>query len=81
MKKNIETIRKIDEIGRIVIPNEIRNKLGIREKDPLEIYVEKDSIILKKYQDKCMLCGKKEDLIEFKNKIICKSCINEINKK
>lgn len=79
MNKKIIKTRKFDELGRLVIPIEIRNKFGIEEKDPLEIYIEKDSIVLKKYQETCMFCEGKEELIKFKDKIICKSCINNIN--
>lgn len=68
-------VRKTDELGRIVIPIEVRRELGIGVKDPLEIYVHKDEIVLKKYQHQCVLCGSGEDLIEYKNKKICKQCI------
>ena len=72
-------IRKVDELGRIVIPIEIRNQFSIVEKDPIQIYVENDSIILKKYEANCIFCGNSEDLIEYKNKLICFNCSNSIS--
>lgn len=76
---NTGIIRRIDELGRIVIPIEIRNNFDIKEKDPIEIYVDNDSIVLKKYEPSCFFCGESENIIEFKNKIICKKCIKAIN--
>lgn len=73
--KNTGIIRRADELGRIVIPMEIRNRFNIKEKDPMEIYVDSDSIILKKYEPNCLFCGETKDLVEFNNKIICKKCI------
>ena len=77
--KSTGIIRKIDELGRIVIPIELRNQLGIAEKDPLEIYVDKSSIIFKKYQPNCIFCGKTKNLIKYKEKLICPKCLEEIN--
>lgn len=68
-------VRKIDDLGRLVIPIEIRRELGIEIKDSLEIFVDEDKIVLKKYHRKCILCGSSEDLIEYKNKKICRHCI------
>ena len=61
--KSTGIVRRVDELGRIVIPIELRNKLKIAEKDPIEIYVEGSSIILKKYEETCVFCGgtKKEN--------------------
>ena len=74
MQKSTGIIRKLDELGRIVIPVEIRKKLGIEQKDPIEIYTEGRTIILKQYQPNCIFCGKKNELQEYKNKNICASC-------
>lgn len=77
--KSTGIIRHVDELGRIVIPKEIREKLNIQEKvDSLEIFVEDKNIILQKYEDNCCICNNKEDLIEYNNKLICKECIDEI---
>ena len=78
--KNTGIIRRVDELGRIVIPMEIRNRFNIKEKDPMEIYVDSDSIILKKYEPNCLFCGETKDLAEFNNKIICKKCISKLQK-
>ena len=78
--KTTGVIRRVDELGRVVIPIDMRTQLGIVEKDPLEIYVKGDSIILKKYEQKCVFCGNTKKLSNYENKIICKKCINNISK-
>lgn len=77
--KSTGVVRRVDELGRIVIPIELRRNLDISEKDALEIYVESDHIILKKYEPACIFCGNAKDIQNFKGKNICKSCSNEIN--
>lgn len=72
-------MRKVDQLGRVVIPKEIRTALDIEDdKDSLEIYVEDDKIILKKFAAGCAFCGKDGVLSTFKNKTICSDCIKEI---
>ncbi len=71
-------LRKIDGLGRIVIPMEIRNKLDIAENDPLEIHVEGTSIVLKKYEPDCTFCGSSKNVVEFKDKIVCEKCLKEL---
>lgn len=71
-------LRKIDGLGRIVIPMEIRNKLNISENDPLEIHVEGTSIVLKKYEPDCTFCGSSKNVVEFKDKIVCEKCLKEL---
>lgn len=78
MFKNTGIIRKVDELGRVVIPIEIRNQFNIIEKDPLEIYVEGSAIILKKYQPNCIFCGSSEELIEYSEKLICQKCCEKL---
>lgn len=73
-------IRRVDELGRVVIPIEIRNQFNIVEKDPIEIFVDNSSIVLRKYELNCIFCGSTDDLIEYKGKLICKKCAEEINK-
>ena len=77
--KDTGMIRRLDELGRIVIPIEIRNQFNIVEKDPIEIYVENNSIVLKKFEPNCIFCGKTNDLVEYKQRLICKKCIEKIN--
>ena len=74
-------VRHIDELGRVVVPKELRRKLGIANTDPVEIYVEDDKIILKKYIPVCHFCGSTEDLTEYKEKNICSSCIADLKSK
>lgn len=71
-------VRKIDELGRVVIPIELRRVLGIEEKDSLEIFTEEESIILKKYEPSCFLCGEYRNTTSFKGKKICRSCIDSL---
>lgn len=72
-------VRKVDELGRVVIPIELRRTLEIEEHDPLEIAMEEDRIVLRKYQPTCIFCSAAEDLIDYRNKRICRSCLQAIN--
>lgn len=72
--------RKVDDLGRIVIPMELRNQLNIKEKDAIEIYVEGSSIVLKKFNQSCVFCGSEKDLKDFNGHSICKKCIDDISK-
>ena len=78
--KDTGIVRKLDELGRITLPIELRRTLGVGEKDPLEIYVEDDKIILKKYEPSDIFTGSKEDLFEYKGKIVSKDSIVELAK-
>ena len=80
MLKATGIVRKVDELGRIVIPIELRRTMNIEEKDALEIYVDGNSIILKKYEPACILCGNAEDVINYKGKKLCRSCLVELSK-
>ena len=77
--KSTGIVRKVDELGRVVLPKELRNTLDIAQRDPLEIYVEGDNIILKKYEPACIFCGDAKDVISFMDKKICKNCISKMN--
>jgi len=78
--KSTGITRNIDELGRIVIPKEMRRNLGILDNDPLEIFVEGDSILLRKKQDKCIFCSSDTELSEYKEKYVCKACLKELLK-
>ena len=78
--KSTGIVRKVDELGRIVIPIELRRTLDIAEKDALEIYVDENTIMLKKYEPCCIFCGSSADLSIFKGKNICPDCIKELQK-
>lgn len=74
-------VRKFDENGRFVVPMELRKQLGLDTRDAaLEVFVEDDKIILKKYSPACIFCGGMDYLITYKDKKICKSCAEQINK-
>lgn len=77
--KSTGIVRKVDELGRIVLPKELRETFKIDHKDPLEIYVEGDSIILKKYEPACIFCGNANDVLNFMDKRVCKECIEKLN--
>ena len=74
-------VRKVDELGRIVLPIELRRTLGIEEKDRIEIFVDGESIILRKYQPACIFCDNAKDIINYKGKNICPDCIRAMNEK
>ena len=76
--KSIGIVRKIDSVGRIVLPIELRKTLNISDDSALEIFVDEDKIILKKYQPTCIFCQEDGDIVFFKGKNICKKCIAEL---
>ena len=79
--KSTGIVRKVDELGRIVLPIELRRTLGIEEKDRIEIFVDGESIILRKYQPACIFCDNATDIINYKGKNICPDCIRAMNEK
>jgi len=78
--KSTGIVRRVDELGRIVLPIELRRTLDIAVKDALEIYVDEGTVILKKYEPSCIFCGDSVDVISFKGKNICPKCLNELGK-
>lgn len=74
-------VRKIDELGRIVIPMELRRTLDIKERDPIEIYVDGERIVLIKYKPGCIFCGNTDNVKPFKKTRVCQKCINELKRK
>lgn len=76
--KSTGIIRRMDELGRVVIPIEIRNQFNIVEKDPIEIYVDGSSIVLKKFEPNCIFCGNTKNLVTYKDKLICDKCSKKI---
>lgn len=81
--KSTGLVRKVDELGRIVIPIELRRNLGIEQRDALEIYIEGERIILKKYEPACIFCGTadEDEMIHYENKNICRPCAQTLAKK
>lgn len=76
--KSTGVVRRLDELGRIVIPIELRRTLDLTERDCLEIFTEGDQIILKKYEPACIFCGEAKDVINYKGKNVCKQCLEDI---
>ena len=76
--KSTGIVRKVDELGRIVLPIELRRTLDIAEKDSLEIYVDDNNIVLKKYQPSCIFCNNAKDVVSFHGKNVCSKCIQEL---
>lgn len=75
--KSTGIVRKVDELGRVVIPKELRRTLGIDNGDPMEIFMDGDKIVLRKYEPACIFCGNAENTVNFKAKVVCKSCLEE----
>ncbi len=76
--KSTGIVRPIDNLGRIVIPTELRKTLHINDKDPLEIYVDGNCIILKKYQPSCIFCDSLEDIMTYKGYNVCHRCMKKL---
>lgn len=78
--KSTGMTRPIDQLGRIVIPKELRRTLDIEVGDPLEIFVDGEEVILRKYEPGCVFCGNVKYIVEFKGKKVCTNCIKDICK-
>ena len=76
--KSIGITRKIDNLGRVVIPKELRKRLNIDEGDSVEIFVEDDKIIFSKYNPGCHFCGEASNNINYKGQLICEKCLKEL---
>lgn len=78
--KSTGIVRKLDELGRIVIPMELRRIFGISNRDPLEIFVEGDKIVLQKSEPSCAFCDSMDNLTTYKEKYICQRCLKDLPK-
>lgn len=78
--KSTGVVRKIDELGRIVLPSELRRVFGIHEGDELEISVDGDRVVLQKRQDVCLFCSSENPAVEFKDRRVCETCAGELGK-
>lgn len=76
--KSTGIVRKIDALGRIVLPIELRKTKSIATGDDIEIFVEGNTIILQKYEPTCIFCGSKDSLVDYENKNICKACCEKL---
>ncbi len=72
-------VRKVDELGRIVLPIELRRTLDIAERDELEIYLDDDKVVLRKYEPSCLFCADNRGLVTYMGKNVCISCIRKMN--
>ena len=77
--KSTGIVRPIDQLGRIVLPKELRETLGISPRDSLEIFIENEKIILKKYVPNCCFCGSDEDMSLYQKKLVCRECIRKLS--
>lgn len=79
MLKATGVVRKVDVLGRIVIPMEIRQAYDIKEKDSLEIFVDDGKIVLRKYEPACIFCKNADNITDYRGKLICIDCLSDIN--
>ena len=77
--KAIGIVRKVDELGRIVLPIELRRTLDIAVRDELEIYLEDDKVVLRKYEPACVFCSSNRNLVSYEGKNVCAECIKNLN--
>ncbi len=77
--KSTGIVRRVDELGRVVLPIELRRTLNISDKDSLEIYVDGEKIVLKKYEPACIFCGNAEGIETYRGKNVCQSCLKDLN--
>ncbi len=78
--KSTGVVRQLDNLGRVVLPIELRRTMDISVKDPLEVFVDGDAIILRKFQTRCVFCGETADLLPFREKLLCPACRDAIAK-
>lgn len=76
--KSTGIVRKVDELGRIVLPIELRRSLSIREREELEIFVDGEALVLRKHRRRCTFCEEDNDLMTFRGKPICRRCRKEL---
>ena len=79
--KSTGIVRKVDELGRIVLPIELRRTYDLAVRDAVEIYTEDDKIILKKYQRTCIFCGNSDEVVDYKGKSVCSDCMADLKNK
>lgn len=78
--KSTGIVRRVDELGRIVLPIELRRNLDIAERDELEIYVEDDRIVLQKFEPSCVFCASSYGLVSYRGKNVCRECAQNMSK-
>ncbi len=78
--KSTGMVKRIDELGRIVLPIEIRKVMDIGPRDSVEIFTDEDRIVLKKYVPSCIFCGNADDVVMFHGKLVCKKCCDKLGR-
>jgi AbrB family transcriptional regulator, transcriptional pleiotropic regulator of transition state genes len=78
MVKRTGVARKVDQLGRVVLPAEVRRRFGIHPGDMVEIAVDSDAILLSKVEERCVFCASAADLTEFSGKLVCGACVNQL---
>ena len=78
--KSTGIVRKVDSLGRVVLPIELRRTLDVSERDALEIFVEGNNVVLKKYEPTCIFCGNGNNVSQFKSRNICGGCMKDLKK-
>lgn len=78
--KNTGVCKTVDDLGRIVLPKEIRKSLGFDIRSSVELYVEGDSLIIKKAKSHCVFCATNDNLVDYNGKMVCQDCINNLKK-
>ena len=76
--KSTGIVRKVDELGRVVLPIELRRNMGIEIKDSLEIFVDDNMIVLKKYEPACIFCQSADEVQNYKGKLVCSECVKKM---
>ena len=76
--KSTGIVRRIDDLGRVVLPVELRRTLNLEVRDPVEIFIDGDAIVLRKYDAACLFCGAPRDLLFYRGKQICRSCLRQL---
>lgn len=76
--KSTGIVRNVDDLGRIVLPIELRRTFDLSAKDQVEIFTDNDMIVLKKFQRSCVFCRSGEDIVEYKGKAVCSSCMADL---
>ena len=78
--KSTGILRKLDELGSQVLTIELRRTLDIAERDAVEIYVDGDAVVLKKYKPACVFCGNAENITDYKGRSVCAECLEDLRK-
>ena len=71
-------VRKVDRLGRVVLPAELRHELNIAEQDTVEVQISGTSLVIQKYEQACVFCGSSQDILAYRNRSICQQCLHSL---